>query len=152
MQNLSTNVHPILFQEKPQELTTVRFSHPSWSPKVRSSAGRLMYYNVIHSLATAMTQKTVITMRLSRSDLDSIEAVRALEDTDRATLLRDFIEDGLCRRVLRLYQDGRLTASRAAEILRIPLREFLEMLEKESLPVNWDSNMVKDYLKARYGE
>jgi len=111
-----------------------------------------MYYNVIHSLATAMTQKTVITMRLSRSDLDSIEAVRALEDTDRATLLRDFIEDGLCRRVLRLYQDGRLTASRAAEILRIPLREFLEMLEKESLPVNWDSNMVKDYLKARYGE
>lgn len=94
----------------------------------------------------------MVSMRLSREDLERIEAVRALENVDRSTLLKDFIEDGLRRRLIYVYKDGRLTASRAAEILRIPLREFLEMLEKEGVPVNWDSRMVKEYLKARYEE
>jgi len=112
-----------------------------------------MYYNVILLLLMSMTEKSaVITMRLSRQDLERIEAVRALENIDRTTLLKDFIEDGLRRRIVNIYKNGKLTASRAAEILRISLREFIEMLEKEGIPINWDSEMVKDYLKTRYGE
>jgi len=112
-----------------------------------------MYYNVILLLLMSMTEKNVvITMRLSRQDLERIEAVRALENIDRTTLLKDFIEDGLRRRIVNIYKNGKLTASRAAEILRISLREFLEMLEKEGIPINWDSEMVKDYLKTRYEE
>ena len=100
-----------------------------------------------------MTEKPiVITMRLSRRDLEKIEAVRDLENVDRTTLLKDFIEDGLRRRVIQIYESGKITASRASEILRIPLREFLEMLEKEGVTVNWDSEKVKEYLKTRYGE
>ena len=100
-----------------------------------------------------MTGKSaIITMRLSRQDSERIEAVRALENVDRSTLLKEFIEDGLRRRVICLYKNGGLTASRAAEILRIPLREFLEMLEKEDVPINWDSGSVKEYLKMKYGE
>ena len=99
-----------------------------------------------------MSEKSVITVRLSRRDLERVEAVRALEKLDRSTLLKEFIEDGLRRRVIHLYQGGRLTAGRAAEILGISLREFLEMLEREGVPVNWDSESVKEYLKARYGE
>ena len=86
-----------------------------------------------------MTKKTVITMRLFPQDLKRIEAVQLLENVDRTTLLREFIEDGLHRRILRIYRDGRITAMRAAEILGSSLREFLEMLEKEGVPVNWDS-------------
>jgi len=100
-----------------------------------------------------MSEKsTVVTVRLSGRDLERVEAVRVLENVDRSTLIKEFIEDGLRRRVIHLYQRGKLTAGRAAEILRIPLREFLEMLEREEVPVNWDSESVKEYLKARYGE
>jgi len=97
-------------------------------------------------------KSTVITMRLSRRELERIEAVRALENVDRTTLLKEFIEDGLRQRIIHIYKNGRLTASRAAEILKISLREFLELLEREGIPVNWDSNIVRDYLKTRYGE
>lgn len=112
-----------------------------------------MYYNVFCSFVVNMQKKSaVITMRLSRQDLERIEAVRELEKADRTTLLKEFIEDGLRRRIIHIYRNGRLTATRAAEMLRIPLREFLEMLENENVPVNWNSGAVKDYLKARYGE
>lgn len=119
----------------------------------REPTERLMYYNVFPFLVVVMPEKSaVITMRLSRQDLERIEAVRALENVDRTTLLKEFIEDGLRRRIICVYQNGRLTAARAAEILRISLREFLEMLEREGVSVNWDSGIVKDYLKAKYGE
>jgi len=94
----------------------------------------------------------IVTVRLSGSDLRRMEAVRLLENVDRSTLIKEFIEDGLRRRVVRLYQAGKVTAGRAAEILDVPLREFLEILEKEGVPVNWDQKSVKEYLKARYGE
>jgi len=99
-----------------------------------------------------MTEKNaVVTLRLSPPDLERIEAVRSIEKVDRATLLRDFIEDGLRKRVIKIYEDGRLTASRAAEVLGVSLREFLEMLEGEGVPVNWDSELVKSYMRSRYG-
>ena len=100
-----------------------------------------------------MSEKsTVVTVRLSGRDLKRVEAVRVLENVDRSTLIKEFIEDGLRRRVIRLYQRGKLTAGRATEILEIPLREFLEILEREDVPVNWDSESIKEYLKTRYGE
>jgi len=89
---------------------------------------------------------------LSKHDLERVEAVRVLEDVDRSTLIKEFIEDGLQRRVVHLYQMGKLTARRSAEILGIRLREFLELLEREGVPVNWDSESVREYLKAKYGE
>jgi len=79
--------------------------------------------------------------------LKRVEAVRTLENVDRSTL----IKEGLRRRVISLYQRGKISAGRAAEILGFSLREFLEMLEREGVPVNWDSKSVKEYLKARYG-
>ena len=100
-----------------------------------------------------MSEKsTVVTVRLSGRDLKRVEAVRVLENVDRSTLIKEFIEDGLRRRVIHLYQRGKLTAGRAAEILEIPMREFLEILEREDVPVNWDSESIKEYLKTRYGE
>ncbi|HKZ93581.1 MAG TPA: UPF0175 family protein [Candidatus Bathyarchaeia archaeon] len=97
-------------------------------------------------------KSTVVTVRLSSRDLERVEAVRTLENVDRSTLLKEFIEDGLRRRIIHLYQKGILTVGRAAEILEVPLRQFLEMLEMNGVPVNWDSESVKEYLKARYGE
>jgi predicted HTH domain antitoxin len=113
-----------------------------------------MYYIVFSSCGvTLMSEKSsVVTVRLSRQDLRRLEAVRALEKVDRSTLFKEFIEDGLRQRVIRLYSEGKLSAGRAAEILVVPLREFLELLERERVAVNWDSESVRKYLRATYGE
>lgn len=102
---------------------------------------------------TTVTEKsTVVTVRLSKRDLEKVEALRVLEDVDRSTLIKEFIEDGLRRRAVNLYQRGKLTAGRAAETLGISLREFLEILEREGVSVNWDSESIREYLKAKYGD
>ncbi len=99
-----------------------------------------------------MTEKTaVITLRISPQELERIEAVRSIQKVSRTSLLRDFIEDGLHRRVIDIYEDGKLTATKAAEILGVSLREFLEILERTGTTVNWDSEIVKEYVKTRYG-
>lgn len=97
-------------------------------------------------------KSTVVTIRLSKRDLARIEALKVIEDVDRSTLIKKFIEDGLRRRVVDLYRRERLTAGRAAEILGVSLREFLEILEKEGISVNWDSEGIREYLKAKYGD
>ena len=97
-------------------------------------------------------KSSVVTLRLSRRDLRRLEAVRALEEVDRSTLFKEFIEDGLRKRVVRLYGERKLSAGRGAEILGVSLREFLELLERECEAVNWDSEGVRDYLKSKYGE
>lgn len=104
------------------------------------------------SVKLLTVKSAVVTVRLSKRDLERVEALRVLEDVDRSTLIKEFIEDGLCRRVVALYQKGKLTAGRAAEVLGVSLREFLEMLEREGVPVNWDSESVREYLKSKYGD
>jgi predicted HTH domain antitoxin len=97
-------------------------------------------------------QTRVVTLRLSKRNLHRLEAVQALEKVDRSTLFKEFIEDGLRDRVVNLYAEGKLSAGRGAEILGVSLREFLELLEHKAVPVNWDSEGIKEYLKAKYGE
>ena len=100
-----------------------------------------------------MAQKTeIVTLRLSPREAKRVSAVQALTHLDKATLLRDFIEDGMRRRVLESYGEGQITAQRAADVLDISLREFLSLLEKNGLPVNWDSDLIRDYMTKQYGE
>ncbi len=97
-------------------------------------------------------QSNVVTLRLSKRALQRLEAIRTIEKTDRSTLFKEFIEDGLRKRTVKLYSAGKLSAGRAAEILDISLREFLELLEQECVSVSWDSAAIKEYMKTKYGE
>ena len=100
-----------------------------------------------------MAQKTtIITLRLSPREARRVSAVQSLTDLDRTTLLRDFIDDGLRKRVLESYREGKITVQRAADVLDISLREFLGLLEKNGLPINWDSHSVHDYMTSHYGD
>ena len=100
-----------------------------------------------------MAQKTtIVTLRLSPREARRVSAVQTLTDLDRTTLLRDFIDDGLRKRVLESYREGKITIQRAADILGISLREFLGLLEKNGLPINWDSDSIHDYMTKNYGE
>jgi predicted HTH domain antitoxin len=94
-----------------------------------------------------MVQKTrIVTLRLSAREAKRVAAVQELTHLDKATLLRDFIEDGLRNRVLASYRDGAVTAQVAADILDVSLREFLSLLEKDGIPVTWNSDAVHDYM------
>jgi len=106
----------------------------------------------IFAVKTVTERSAVVTIRLSKRDLERVEALRRIEDVDRSTLIKEFIKDGLRRRVIDLYRKEKLTAGRATEILGISLREFLEILEREGVPVNWDSQGIREYLKAKYGD
>jgi hypothetical protein len=97
-------------------------------------------------------KSTVVTIRLSKRNLRRVEAVRSLENVDSFTLFKEFIEDGLRERVVRLYEKGKLSAGRGAEILGVSLREFLELLERKCIAINWDSKGITQYLKSKYGE
>ncbi len=117
------------------------------------SAKNLMCYIIVtmgwsENMAKA-EKSSVVTVRLSKKNLRRIEAVRVLENVDRSTLFKEFIEDGLRERVVRLYSKGKLSAGRGAEILVISLREFLELLEHECVAVNWDSEDIEKYLKSK---
>jgi len=97
-------------------------------------------------------RSSVITLRLSKRSLKRVNVVLALEKVDRSTLLKEFIEDGLQERVLDLYKKGKISSGKGAEILDISLREFLDLLQHKSIPFNWDSGSIKEYLKENYGE
>ena len=97
-------------------------------------------------------QSNVVTLRLSKRALQRLEAIRTIEKTDRSTLVKEFIEDGLRKRTVKLYSADKLSAGRSAEILDISLREFFELLEQECVLVSWDSANVKEYMKTKYGE
>jgi predicted HTH domain antitoxin len=97
-------------------------------------------------------QTSVVTIRLSKNDLTRVEAVQKIEKVDRSALIKEFIENGLRDRVLCFYKAGKLTQRRAAELLGITLREFLELLEAEGIPINWSTDSIKQYMKENYGE
>ena len=100
-----------------------------------------------------MAQKTeVVTLRLSSKEARRVSAVQALTHLDKATLLRDFIEDGMRRRVMESYRESQITAQRAADVLDISLREFLSLLEKSGVAVSWDSDLIRAYMTKHYGE
>ena len=100
-----------------------------------------------------MAQKTtIVTLRLSLMEARRVNAVQALMDLNKATLLREFIEDGLRTRILEAYKEGKITAQRAADVLGISLSEFFSLLEQNGLEINWDDSMIREYMTKRYGE
>jgi predicted HTH domain antitoxin len=94
----------------------------------------------------------VVSVRLSKRNLQSVEAVRALENVDRDTLFNELMNAGLRERVVRLYEKSKISAGRGAEILDISLREFLDLLEHKSVAINYNSESIKEYLKSKYEE
>ena len=87
-------------------------------------------------------------VNLSAADLHAIEALCAIEKIDQTQLLKELVEDGLQERAIRLYEASKISSGKAAEILGVPLREFMEMLDKRLVPFNWDSESIKEYLKG----
>jgi predicted HTH domain antitoxin len=61
-------------------------------------------------------------------------------------------KQALEEKTLQLYKEEKLTMRKAAEMLGITLREFMELLEKRGIPENYDSEVLKEFMKSKMDE
>jgi len=94
---------------------------------------------------------TTVSARLPPEDLADLEEAAADACMDRATMTKTLLRRGL--REIRLemaeraYAEGRATLSRAAEIARIPLWDFQEILARRQVPLNYDLAEFEEDMK-----
>ena len=93
-----------------------------------------------------------VTTRVQESTLKEIDRFSAEKHTDRATMLRSLIEDGLAKerreKVLFDYKERRISLQRAAELLKIHLTEMLELIQKEGLYLDYTEEELREDLKG----
>ena len=87
-----------------------------------------------------------IAVELSTMEQRGVEALCTLEHIDRPKLIQELVEEGLRERLTRLYDEGKLTAGRAAEILGITPKEFMQLLDNKGILLKWDYESISEYL------
>ena len=81
-----------------------------------------------------------LTVRLEEQTLKEIEALTKLEKCDKSTLARRLLAIGLQemkkKYTTSLYKEGKCTLWKAAQTAGIPLREMIETLKQEKIPIH----------------
>ncbi len=84
---------------------------------------------------TAMIQ---ITLRVPDQVASDLDALAEQERVSRIDLARQILLDGMAHRkralALRLYREGKVTKSRAAEIAGLTLWEMIDLIDQAALP------------------
>lgn len=87
-----------------------------------------------------MSKSQNLTVRLEKELIREIEQEAAFEKTDKSTVARRMIAVGIDQarktRALEKYRKGKCTLWKAAEQAGIPLREMIELLHKERIPIH----------------
>lgn len=81
-----------------------------------------------------------LTVRVDEATFRDIEEAARLEDVDRSTVTRVFLKIGIRetrkKRALEVYRDGKCTLWRAAQLADVPLREMMELVEENRIPLH----------------
>jgi predicted HTH domain antitoxin len=85
------------------------------------------------------TSKSIqINLRVSEEVVSDLDALAEQERASRIDLARQILLEGIANRkralALRLYQEGKVSKSRAAEIAGISLWEMMDLIEQAALP------------------
>ncbi len=93
-----------------------------------------------------------VTTRVPEDVLTQIDRFSADNKMDRATMLRNLIEQGLAeekqKRVLSDYKNRKISLQKAAEVLKIHLIEALELIQREGLYLDYSEEELKEDLKG----
>lgn len=93
-----------------------------------------------------------VTTRVSEDVLRQIDEFSAGKNMDRATMLRNLLEEGLVaekkRKVLSEYKERKISLQRAAELLGIHLVEMLELIEREGIYLDYTAEELREDLKG----
>lgn len=100
-------------------------------------------------LATTIMAKTQnLTVRLDRGLIKKIEEEAQHEKTDKSTVARRLIaaaiEQAQKARALEEYRKGKCTIWKASEKAGVPLREMIELLRQEKIPLHISSDDVDE--------
>ena len=81
-----------------------------------------------------------LTVRVDEATFRDIEEAAELENVDRSTVARAFLKIGIKearnRRALEMYREGKCTLWKAAQLADVPLREMMEMVEENKVPLH----------------
>jgi predicted HTH domain antitoxin len=97
-----------------------------------------------------------VAARLPTDVVREIERIAAEEKLDKSSVLARatdlYVKQWKLERALRLYEDGKVTAMKAAALASVSIWEFLEELEKKKIPVQYSAEeFVEDFEAARKG-
>lgn len=93
-----------------------------------------------------------VTTRVPESTLKEIDRFSAEKYTDRATMLRALIEQGLSeerrKKVLLLYKNRIISLQKAASMLKIDLLEMIDLMQREGLYLDYTEEELREDLKG----
>ena len=98
----------------------------------------------------------VVAARLPKDVAREIERIAAEEKLDKSSVVARatdlFIRQWKLERAMKLYEDGRITAQKAADVAALSIWEFLEELERRKIPVRYSAGeFVEDFEAAQKG-
>lgn len=93
-----------------------------------------------------------VTTRVPEDVLTQIDQFSADNKMDRATMLRNLIEQGLAeekqKRALSDYKNRKISLQKAAELLKIHLIEAVELIQREGLYLDYSEEELREDLKG----
>ncbi len=93
-----------------------------------------------------------VTTRVPEDVLTQIDCFSADNKMDRATILRNLIEQELAeekqKRVLSDYKNRKISLQKAAELSKIHLTEMVELIQREGLCLDYSEEELREDLKG----
>ncbi len=87
----------------------------------------------------------VMSLRLTEHEKEILKKLADEEGKDLSTTARELIEYGRKYRMLQLYKDGKISLGKAAQVLDMPLTDFIDLLNEFGIRANID---YEDYLQG----
>jgi len=87
----------------------------------------------------------VMSLRLTEHEKEILKKLSEEEEKDLSSTARELIEYGRKYRVLQLYKKGKISLSKGAAELDLPLTEFIDLLNEFGIEANID---YEDYLQG----
>jgi predicted HTH domain antitoxin len=92
--------------------------------------------------------QTVVTVRIDPRLLEELDEVAKKEKTDRASLLRKILVEGLERykmeMAIDMYKDGKLSTEKAAQTAGVSVYEMIERLRREGVPTHLTLEEIRE--------
>ncbi|MEK6949119.1 MAG: DUF6290 family protein [Nanoarchaeota archaeon] len=93
-----------------------------------------------------------VTTRVPKETLEEIDKYSKEKHMDRATMLRNLIEQGLedekKEKILQQYKNRKISLQKATELLKIDLTEMLELVKREDLHLDYTEEELREDLKG----
>jgi len=94
----------------------------------------------------------VISARISRDRVESIEEIAREEKVDKSTILDraldQYTKEWKLRKAIESYRDGLVTLSKAAEIAGISIWDMVDVLAAKKVQAQYDIEDLEEDLKA----